>query len=349
MNVLILAGGMGTRLYPLTWGRPKGIVPIANKPFMERMLSWLQSYGMTEVVLALNYLPQMISDQLGDGSTWGLKLDYLIEDEPLGSGGAIKNAQHLMGSETFLVLNGDVFTDLDLGQMIEFHRQRGAQMTISLAEVDDPSGFGVVEMAADGRLRRFVEKPPKEEAPSRYINAGAWLFEPEILDKMPERGKPFSIEREFWPLCLEQGVPMYGYPGNCYWLDIGTVERYKEAHRDLLAGRVSTDIEEPETAPGIRVGAGAQVSCNAQLVPPVIIGAGAEIADGAQVSGSVVGAGCKIGPRAVLQESIIWEGAEIGADAEVLNSVVGARQKVAEGHILNDTALPDYGACAPKG
>ena len=347
MKVLILAGGLGTRLHPLTWGRPKSIVPLANRPFLERMVVWLRRHGLTDVILALNHLPEMIESQFGNGRSLGVSLRYLLEEPPLGSGGAMRNAQHLLGEDTFLVLNGDIFTDLNLREMIEFHRLRKAKMTISLAQVEDPSGYGVVEMDAVGRLRRFVEKPPPGEAPSNYINAGAWLFQAEMLEKMPAGGQPFSVERDFWPACLREGVAFFGYPGECYWMDIGTVSRYLQAHHDLLAGRISAHIEEPETSPGVWIGEGTRIHAEARLRPPVIIGRKAEIAAGAEISDSVVGPGSRIGAGAVVRGSVLWEEVEVGSDAQIVRSVIGARQSIAPDSVLEETALEDRGACAP--
>ncbi|NIM04281.1 MAG: NTP transferase domain-containing protein [Armatimonadetes bacterium] len=348
MKVLILAGGFGTRLYPLTWARPKSIVPLANTPFLERMLTWLRRHGLMDVILAVNHLPEMIRDCFGDGSSFGVNLEFLLEDIPLGSGGAIRNAQHLLGEETFLVLNGDILTDLNLEKMIQFHRTRKAQMTISLARVEDPSGYGVVDMEADGRLRRFVEKPAPEEAPSNYINAGAWLFEPETLDKMPVKGTPFSVEREFWPKCLEEGMPMFGYPEDCYWMDIGTVNRYLEAHRDLLAGRIQVSIKEPEISPRIWQGKGAQVHPGATLIAPVIIGAGATVGPDAEISDTVIGPGSIIEAGAVVCKSVLWEKVQVGQGARITNSVIGARQKIDPKRILDDTAVEELGARSPE-
>ena len=347
MKALILAGGLGTRLYPLTWGRPKSMVPLANRPFLARMLCWLRSHGIAEAILALNHLPQMISAQFGDGRALGMKLQYLLEEEPLGSGGAIKNAAHLLGNERFLVLNGDIFTDLDLGRMISFHASRRAQMSISLAWVAEPSAYGVVDMEADGRLRRFVEKPAAGEAPSNYINTGAWLFEPEMLAKMPPRGTPFSVEREFWPQSLEAGVPMFGYPGNCYWRDIGTVARYLQAHLDLLKGEIAVELEEVEHAPGIWIGAGAKIHQKASVLAPVIIGAGCEIGREAELTQAVIGPGTVVEEAAGVRNSVLWEQVRIGPGAQVANSVIGARQDIAGGEVLQQVALEDRGAGAP--
>ncbi len=324
------------------------MAPVANRPFLERMLTWLRLYEVTDVTVALNHLPEVIMRHFGDGQAWGLNLQYLIEDAPLGSGGAIKNAEDLLGKGTFLVVNGDIFTDLNLAKMLDFHQRRQAQMTISLERVEDPTPYGVVDMEADGRLRRFVEKPSREEAPSNYINAGVWLFEPEMLQKMPPAGQPFSVEREFWPGSLEQGVAMFGYAEEYYWLDIGTVERYLQAHLDLLGGRIQAELAEPQVSPGIWLGKDTEIHSQAKLRPPVIIGAHTRIGPGAEITESVVGPNSEIMAGATVSSSVLWEGCAVEAGATVCHSVIGARQRIPAGAMLENAAMEDQGACAPE-
>jgi mannose-1-phosphate guanylyltransferase len=348
MKALILAGGLGTRLYPLTWGRPKGLVPIGNRPFMERVFEWLHHYEISDAVLALSHFSDHIQDHLGDGSAWHIKLSYLLEDQPLGSGGAIKNAQQILGDKPFLVLNGDILTDLDLSKMILFHQQRKAKMTISLAQVDDPSHYGVVALDDRNRLLRFVEKPAPDQAPSRYINAGVWIFEPDMLDLMPPQGEPFSVERKFWPHCLEQDIPMYGYAEECYWLDIGTLERYKQANQDLLVGGIHMGVDGREIAPGIWISEGVEIHPSAHLAAPVIIGAHTTIGEGTAVTNSVIGTRCSIQSHAHIADSVLWDEVTIGSKAHIRNSIVGSRQVVSEAAVMTDKALSDSGARAPE-
>ena len=348
MKVLILAGGLGTRLYPLTFGRPKSMVPVANKPFLERVLGWLKRYQLTDITLALNYSPDRIMHHLHDGSAFGVKLRYLIEDSPLGSGGAIKNAAQLLGNEPFLVLNGDILTAINLKEMIDFHRQNNSLITISLARVEDPSHYGVVAMEANGRLTRFVEKPPAGEAPSNYINSGVWIFESSVLDEMPPAGTPFSIEREFWPNFLQEGKPMFGFANDSYWIDIGTVQRYLQAHKDLLAGRIAVELAEKQVSPGIWLGEGAKIEPGAALQAPMIIGAHTRICAGAEISNSVIGPGCNIADGAILQGSVLWEEVEVGKKAKMVDSVIGAGQKIGENRQLCNAAIEDLGAKAPQ-
>jgi mannose-1-phosphate guanylyltransferase len=349
MRAIILAGGYGTRLYPLTWGRPKSLAPLANLPFIDRMLSWLSRHDLREAVIALNHFPEMIRDYVGDGDRWGLRIDYLLEAIPLGSGGAIKNAQKLLaGEETFLVVNGDILTDLNLKQMLAFHRNNASQITISLTQVADPSHFGVVDQTSAGRLRRFVEKPSPDAAPSNFINAGAWLFQAEVLDQMPPQGEPFSLEREFWPQFLAKGGPMFGYFEDCYWLDIGTIERYLQANQDIMAGRIRPILGEKQVSPGIWLGAGAAVSGEATLTPPVVIGPGVKVGAKAAISRSVIGSETIIEANASIADSVLWENIRVESGAKIVRSVIGGKQVIARATLWENSAIQDFGASAPK-
>jgi NDP-sugar pyrophosphorylase family protein len=349
MKAIILAGGFGTRLYPLTWGRPKTLAPLANLPMLDRMLSWLSKHDLREIILALNHFPEMIREYIGDGHRWGVQVTYLLEEIPLGSGGAIKNAQDLLaGEETFFVLNGDILTDLDLSKMLAFHRQNSSQISISLTRVEDPSHFGVVDQSPEGRLRRFVEKPAPGAAPSNYINSGVWLFETPVLENMPTQGIPFSVERDFWPRCLAEGLPMFGYFEPCYWLDIGTIERYLQANQDIIAGKIKPILQERELLPGLWRGGNVKISEQATLVPPVIIGAGASIGAKALVARSVIGPDTIIEPGANVEDSVLWEKVKVETGAKIIRSVIGSRQEIARETSLQDFAVQDLGASAPK-
>ena len=239
MKAVVLVGGEGTRLRPLTLTTPKPLLPIANQAFLERQLEWLAGYGVDEVVLSMGYLPdafhsQFAHDHAGEDVFGDIKVRYAVEDEPLGTAGAIRFAAEGM-SERFIVCNGDVLTDLDLSEMVRFHDERDAQATISLTQVEDPSAFGVVPTRADGQVIAFVEKPAPGKAPSNWINAGTYVLEPAFLDRIPPRLN-VSIERETFPRMLAEPRGLYGYAADGYWLDIGTPEKYLQAHADVLGG-----------------------------------------------------------------------------------------------------------------
>src|SRR5256885_912616 len=231
MRAIVLAGGEGTRLRPLTWTTPKPLLPIVNRPFLEHQLSWLAGHGVTEVILSLGYR----SDAFAGRSFSALALQVAVEPEPLGTAGAIRFAAEA-GRVTgrFLVCNGDVLTDLDVSALVRFHEERAAEATIALTRVEDPSAFGVVPTDEDGRVQRFVEKPPPGEAPTDWINAGTYVLEPSVLDDIPS-GRAVSIERETFPGLLARGGKLYALPSPAYWLDIGTPAKYLEANTDRPA------------------------------------------------------------------------------------------------------------------
>ncbi len=237
----MLVGGEGTRLRPLTFTTPKPLLPIANEPQLERQLAWLASHGVDEVVLSMGYLPDEFNrhfrhDRAGHDVFGSVVLRYAVEDEPLGTAGAIRYAADGI-NERFVVCNGDVLTDLDLGAMVRFHDERGAVATISLTQVEDPSAFGVVPTNPDGSVIAFVEKPAQGKAPSNWINAGTYVVEPAFLDRIPTRLN-VSVERETFPRMLARPGLLYGFKSDAYWLDIGTPEKYLQAHVDLLEGRL---------------------------------------------------------------------------------------------------------------
>jgi mannose-1-phosphate guanylyltransferase len=337
---LILAGGKGTRLYPLTHAIPKPLVPLVNRPFLEHVLDRLSAQGIQEVILATAHMAEALAERLGDGRRFGLTLEYLVEETPLDSGGAIKHAESHLAGEPFFVLNGDILTELDLAEMAEFHEQCGAAVTISLARVEDPSAYGVVELE-DRRVVRFVEKPPPEAVRSHFVNAGTWLFDPGMVERMP-RGRPFSIEREFFPDLLRDEVPMYGYLEPGYWLDIGTVSKYLQAHRDILLGKLSLELPGDPAAAGVRAGAGTRIAAGVHLEPPVLLGRNVSIATGATLlAGTCVGDDVTVEEGALIEASVLWAGVRVGARAQLRRCVVGHGRQIPPDAILTDQVVED--------
>ncbi len=337
MRAIILVGGEGTRLRPLTYTSPKQMQPIMGRPMIEWVLDHLASHGIDEVVLSLGYLPDAFVEAYPGGTYGSIKLTYAVEPERLDTAGAIGYAARFAGlDDTFVVLNGDVMTDLDLTELVRFHRDRGALATIALHEVEDPSAFGVVPTDDDGRVLAFVEKPAPGEAPTNLINAGTYVLEPSVLDLIPE-GRKVSIERETFPLLVEQGH-CYATPDACYWLDAGTPKAYLQAHYDFLdakrgdaryPGATLVDGIWREDASPI---AGA-VSGGSYLAAEV------EIAEGSSVHHSVIGAGAKIGPGARIVDAVIFPGAVIGADAVVDASIVAAGAIIGDGSTLTEVTV----------
>ena len=320
MKAVILVGGEGTRLRPLTWRRPKAIVPILNRPFLEYLAGYLKQHGITEVILAMGYLPHPIQDCLGDGSKLGVRLHYVVEDSPMGTSGAVKNAESLL-DDTFLVFNGDILTEIDLTDMIRLHLEGRGSVSIALTPVDNPTIYGVIETDEKGRVRRFVEKPGWDEVTTNMINAGIYIVEPEILERIPA-SRPSMFEHDIFPSLLDEDKPMLGYPSDAYWIDIGTPEKYLKAHHDLLLQRGKEYIQIDGTS---------QVEPGAGMEGPVMIAGNCVIAGGAIITGpAVLGEGCHIGDGSLIEGSILWDGVRTGNKAEITNSVIGTGSRIEE-------------------
>ena len=321
MKAVVLVGGAGTRLRPLTFTTPKPLLPIANVAFLERQLSWLGRHGVDEAVLSLGYLPDTFIDHFSDERFGDMQLRFVVEHEPLGTAGGIRFAADGI-DERVLVCNGDVLTDLDLSAFVDFHESRGAEATISLARVDDPSAFGVVPTREDGEVIAFVEKPLRDQAPTNWINAGTYILEPSVLASIPLRLN-VSIERETFPRMLERPGRLYAMRSEGYWLDIGTPTKYLEAQIDVLEGKVGLPptATATEREPGVWIEPGATIGASASLVAPVLIGAGATIEPGARVACSVVGERATVGADAVIQDSVVFADTSVKS-GEVLDGVV---------------------------
>ena len=338
MKAVVLVGGEGTRLRPLTLETPKPLLPIANQPFLERQLTWMARHGVDEVVLSLGYLPDAFAAHLPGDEFQGVKLRYAVEPEPLGTAGAIRFAADAAGvDERFVVCNGDVLTSLDLGALVAFHDARGAAATIHLVRVADPSAFGVVPTFDDGEVKAFVEKPPPGQAPTDWINAGTYVLERSVLDRIPP-GINTSIERETFPRMLDKRGQLYAMRSDGYWLDIGTPDKYLAAQADVLSGAlglppVAGAVEEE---PGIWLEPGAAVDPSTRLVPPVLVGRDSAVGPGAWVSGASIGAGCTVGYGARVARSVLHDGAVVGRAADVADSVLGRDVEVPEAATVRD-------------
>jgi len=341
MQALILAGGKGTRLRPLTVYTPKPIVPICNKPFLLYQIDTLKRAGITDITLSLSYQPEKIEQILGDGSNFGVKLKYTVEPQPMGTAGAYKFAEELIREPT-VVFNGDVLTDLDLKAMIRQHKERQATASIFLIPVEDASMYGVVETAEDGRVQRFVEKPKPGETSCRNINAGAYVLEPKVLDLIP-KGENYSLEYGLFPNLLEKGEPFFAHvPPRTYWMDIGTPARYLQTHHDLLANRVTRfHLKDRrgnfDSATHSDIDDLSMIADDCTLKPGVVI------------INSVLGKGCYVEERARIENSVIWSHTRVGTAAQVKDAIIGRgchigrSTLVGPGAILGDkTSLPDY-------
>ena len=358
MQAIVLVGGEGTRLRPLTYGTPKPMVPILGVPFLARTMERLYSAGIRDVILPAGYMPEAIIDYFGDGSRIGMKITYVIEETPLGTAGALKNVEQYITGK-FFVLNGDILTSLDLRAMTAEHERKGGIGLLHLIRVDDPSAFGCVVHDSDGRISEFVEKPPRETAPTNEINAGTYLFEQEILDLIPA-GRNVSIERETFPQIIASGQGLYAYTTADYWIDLGKPEQYLSAHRDVLAGRMPLlGLEPGATGAGasalagvaklhlpVHADAGVQVDSAAELGPNLVLGEGCRIKSGAIVHDTVLWDGVTIEEGAIVEGAIVASNAQIGRNARVgAGSVIGHDAVVGAGEVLGPNSR--VGASAP--
>lgn len=317
MQALVLVGGEGTRLQPLTLDTPKPALTLVDRPFMQYMIDWLESHGVDEIVFACGFLPDRFQDALGDGSGGGPKLRYLVEPDRRGTGGAIKFAAPYL-EERFFALNGDVLTDLDLTALWQAHIDREARLTLGLYPVEDPSNYGLVDLAEDGTVLEFHEKPEAGHVGSGLISAGTYVIEREVLDLMPE-GQNVSIEREVFPDLVGDGLCGIRLDG--YWEDIGSHERYLRATWDIIEGRVHTGVSQDED--GIFVGSGTEIAADATIGPRAVIADGCRIGSGAMVTDSVLLDGCVIGAGAEVTHSILGPGTAVADHAAVGNRMLG--------------------------
>ncbi len=326
MQALILAGGEGTRLRPLTSTIPKPVVPLVDRPFISFMLEWLRRHGVDDVILSCGFMAERVRRVLGDGSGLGIRLRYLEEPRPLGTGGALKFAQELL-DERFMMLNGDVLADLDLTAQLRQHEQTGARATLALVPVDDPSAYGLVRCAPDRSVTEFVEKPGFDEPQTDLINAGAYILQREVLDSMAPAGTNISIEREVFPTLVGRGL--FGYADDGYWLDIGTPARYLQATFDILEGNVITEVGRRLREASLTLVADSTI--DGRVVAPALVGPRCAIAEHALVGSlTVLGREVRVERGAHVERSVLLDGVRIGAGARITGSIIGPNAQVGE-------------------
>jgi mannose-1-phosphate guanylyltransferase len=347
MQALILAGGEGTRLRPLTLTVPKPVVPLVDRPLIRYMIEWLGRHGVDDIVMACGFLAAGVRDVLGEGGDGGPRLRYVEEPDSRGTAGAIKFAERFL-DERFLALNGDVLTDLDLTALIELHEERDARATIALHPVDDPTAYGLVRRTEDGEIVEFLEKPEPEQIDTDEINAGAYVLERSVLDLIPEE-REVSVEREVFPQLVGKGLYGRRLPG--YWMDIGTPGRYLQASWDILERRVRTEVGERLDENGILIDPEARIEHGAEVAPPAFVDSRTAAESGARIgSRAVVGPGCEIADGAVIERSAIHRGCRIGAGARVTGALlasgveVGTDGRILEGAVVGEGARIEAGA-----
>jgi len=353
MQALVMAGGEGTRLRPLTTNRPKPMVPIVNRPMLEHAINLLKQHGFKDVVLTLHYLPKIIKDYFQDGAEFGVKIHYLVEEKPLGTAGGVKNAEQFL-SGTFLVLSGDVLTDINLSKALDFHRQSGAVATIVLTRVPNPIEYGIVITDKTGRVKQFLEKPGWGEVFSDTINSGIYILEPEVLKHVkPEAEVDFS--KHLFPKLLEQGEPLYGYVAEGYWCDIGNPGQYLQTNQDALQGRLKVKIPGRETN-GVWVDKGAEIEDRVEIRPPALIGAKTRIRAGSVISElSIIGDGVTVDEMASIKRSLVGSNAFIGPKADLVGCFIGEKchvrdeATILEGAVVGDECIIGRGATVKSG
>jgi len=339
MKAILLAGGKGTRLRPLTVHTPKPVVPIFNRAFLHYQLDLLKQVPeIDEVILSLNYQPRRIEEVFGDGAGTGLSIRYVVEPAPLGTAGAVKYAGDRL-TESVVVFNGDVMTALDLGAVIRLHRERRARATIVLTPVENPTAYGLVETDADGNIRRFVEKPTPAEITTRNINAGIYVLEPDTFDRIPS-DVPWSIERSYFPSLIERGETFVAYLYDGYWIDIGTPEKYVQVHRDIMDGRFGAAPFAGLPAHGQSISADARVEAGAIVEGPVFIDEGVVVKSGARVGPyAVLGRQTHLDEGAVVERAILWPNCRVCSDALVRDAVLGRHCHIGRNVSLNGGAV----------
>jgi mannose-1-phosphate guanylyltransferase len=347
MKAILLAGGKGTRLRPLTIHTPKPIVPIFDRPFLHYQLDLLKHVAeIDEVILSLNYQPRRIEEIFGDGSDSGIAIRYVVEPAPLGTAGAVRYAGDSL-RESVVVFNGDVLTEVDLAAVIALHRERKAKATIVLTPVENPSAYGLVETDARGNIQRFLEKPKPDEITCNTINAGIYVLEPDTFDRIP-KDTPWSIERSFFPSLIERGETFVAYIYDGYWIDIGTPEKYMQVHRDIMDGRCRAyrGASSNGGAPNAWISARARLEEGVTVETPCFVDEGAVVKAGARIGPySVVGRQCHIEEHASVERAIVWANTRISQEASVRRSIlgrhchIGRNATIEDGVVLGDKSV----------
>jgi mannose-1-phosphate guanylyltransferase/phosphomannomutase len=354
MKAVVMAGGEGSRLRPLTIGRPKPMVPMVSKPVVGHILDLLKRNGITEVVMTLQFMPETIQSFFGDGHQFGMKIYYAVEETPLGTAGSVKNAQEYL-DEPFLIISGDAVTDINLQQVIEFHKARGAEATVTLYRVPNPLEYGVIITDQEGRITQFLEKPSWGEVISDTVNTGIYVINPAVLDLI-EPGVPTDWSKDIFPKLLEAGRPLYGYVASGYWTDVGDIGEYMRATADMLHHRVYSEQISQHIGGEVWVGENVQIAPDAQLYGPIFLGDEVKIKGGVVIHGpTVVRDYTVIDNRAHIERSIIWRNTYIGEGAEVRGAIVGRQCAVKskavlfEGVVLGDSCIVGEGAVLHSG
>ncbi|MCY0901370.1 MAG: sugar phosphate nucleotidyltransferase, partial [Firmicutes bacterium] len=338
MKAVIMAGGRGTRLRPLTCYVPKPMVPLLDRPCMEYIVDLLKRHEISDIAVTVQYLPQVISGYFGDGSDLGVNMQIFEESVPLGTAGSVKNCEAFL-DETFVVISGDGLTDFDLTDIVRFHKQKGAMATIVMTKVDVPLEYGVIMTEADGRITRFLEKPSWSEVFSDTVNTGIYILEPEVL-ALFEKGQEFDFSKDLFPLMLERDMPLFGYVAQGYWSDIGSLEQYRQTQFDMLMGLVDVTIRGEQRFPRVWVGHDVQIDETAHVQGPSFLGDGVTIAGDAQIGPyAVVGRHTQIAARVTMERSVTWHGNYIGPTSMLNGATLCSNLQIGNGVDICEAAV----------
>jgi mannose-1-phosphate guanylyltransferase / phosphomannomutase len=355
VKAVVMAGGEGTRLRPMTANQPKPMLPVVNRPIMEHVLRLLRQHGFEETVVTVQFLASLVRNYFGDGEEFGMRLQYATEETPLGTAGSVKNAADALRDEPFLVISGDALTDIDLSELVAFHKDHGALVTVALTRVPDPLEFGIVIPGEDGRIQRFLEKPTWGQVFSDTVNTGIYVMEPEVLDEVPA-GEAVDWSGDVFPRLLERGAPLFGWVADGYWEDVGTHESYLKAQADVLSRRVRADIDGFEVSPGVWVAEGAEVDPDAVLSGPVCVGDYAKIEAGAQLREyTVVGSNVIVKEGAFLHRAVVHNNVYVGRGVTLRGCVIGKKSdvmgaaRVEEGAVIGDECVIEPDAYVSAG
>ena len=347
MKAVIIAGGLGTRLRPLTYNTPKPIVPVANRPFVVHQIELLKQHGIDEIIINLHYLSDSIKKILDDGREWGIKIRYSIEKNPLGTAGAVKNAEeYFKDEELIVVFNGDILTDANISEIIKFHKAKNAVATLTLTPVEDPTSYGLVLCDRDGRVLEFIEKPSWERVEGiarKNINAGIYILDPKIFKDI-KSGTSVMFEHHVFPSLLQKGLPVYGFESNAYWIDIGNPEKYRQAHQAILRGDVTlVKIFGRREKGGIWMGEQVEVDKTAKIFGPSIIGEKVRLEANSSIREyTVIGNRVVVGNGSSIDNSIIWDGSRIGSNVRLSGCIIGFNCKIEDGvSILKGGVIAD--------
>src|SRR3984957_4159712 len=350
-----MAGGEGTRLRPMTANQPKPMLPVVNRPIMEHVLRLLRQHGFDETVVTVQFLASIVRNYFGDGEDFGMRLQYATEETPLGTAGSVKNAQDALRDEPFLVISGDALTDIDLSELVAFHKSSGALVTVALTRVQNPLEFGIIIADEDGRIQRFLEKPTWGQVFSDTVNTGIYVMQPEVLDEVPA-GEVVDWSADVFPRLLERGAPLYGFVADGYWEDVGTHESYLKAHADVLSRRVQVGIAGFGGSPGVWVAEGAEVDPDAVLTGPVCVGDYAKIEAGAQLRQyTVVGSNVIVKEGAFLHRAVVHNNVYVGRGVTMRGCVIGKKTdvmgaaRIEEGAVVGDECVIEPDAYVSAG